>query len=114
MDAIAAIDPGEGERLATRSPDLIGDEAELAAAWIGAGFEEVSAGRIKVARRYRDFGDLWMSLLGGSTPSTLMLTALPADKRETVRQRMQSRFAVASPTAGLEIGAEALVVRGRA
>jgi hypothetical protein len=51
---------------------------------------------------------------GGSTPSTLMLTALPADRRETVRQRMQSRFAFASPTVGLEIGAEALVVRGRA
>jgi SAM-dependent methyltransferase len=114
VDAIAAIDPGEGERLGTRSPDLIGDEAELAAAWIGTGFEDVSTGRIKVARRYRDFSDLWVSLLGGSTPSTLMLTALPADKRETVRQRMQSRFAVASPTAGLEIGAEALVVRGRA
>ena len=114
VDAIAAIDPREGERLATRSPDLIGSEADLAAAWHGAGFLEVTASRIEVIRRYRDFGDLWKSLLGGSTPSTLMLTALPADKRETVRQTMQRRFHGAPPPAGLEIMADALVVRGRA
>jgi ubiquinone/menaquinone biosynthesis C-methylase UbiE len=114
VDAIATIDPGEGKRLATRSPDLVRDEAELAAAWTGAGFEEVSAARIKVVRGYGDFDELWTSLLGGSTPSTLMLAALPTDRREAVRQRMRSRFHVASPTCVLELAAEALVVRGRA
>jgi SAM-dependent methyltransferase len=114
VDAIVAIDPAVGERLATRSSDLFNDEAELAAAWIGAGFEEVSADRIEVVRRYRNFDELWMSLLGGSTPSTLVLSALSSDKREAVRRGMQPRFHAASPTAGLEISAEALVVRGRA
>jgi ubiquinone/menaquinone biosynthesis C-methylase UbiE len=114
VDAIAAIDPGEGERLATKSPDLFSDEAELAAAWTGAGFQEVSATRVDVVRRYGDFDDLWMSLLGGSTPSTLMLAALPEHERDEVRQRMQPRFHVASTTAVLEVAAEALVVRGRA
>ena len=114
VDALAAIDPGAGERLATRSPALFNDEAELAAAWSAAGFHEVSTARIDVVRRYRDFDELWTSLLGGSTPSTLMLAALPAKEQETVRRRMLSRFHVAPPTVGLEIIAEALVVRGQA
>jgi NAD(P)-dependent dehydrogenase (short-subunit alcohol dehydrogenase family) len=82
--------------------------------WIGAGFREVSAARIDVVWRYRSFDELWSSLLGGSTPSTLMLAALPAKEQETVRRRMLSRFHVAPPTVGLEIIAEALVVRGQA
>ena len=113
VDAISTIDSDMGERLATRSPDLISSEAELAAAWSGAGFREVATSRVEVIHQYRDFDELWISLLGGSTPSTLMLSALLADDRETVRQRMQSRFHVADPTSVLEVVAEALVVRGR-
>jgi ubiquinone/menaquinone biosynthesis C-methylase UbiE len=114
VDAIAAIDPDMSERLATRSPTLLNDEAELVAAWTGAGFGDVTAVRVAVVRRYRDFDDLWTSLLGGSTPSTLILAALPANERETVRMRMQARFHVASPGIELAVTAEALMVRGRA
>ena len=114
VDAIAAIDPCQGERLTAKFPALIRDEAEFASAWTNTGFEEVSAARISVVRHYQDFEDLWKSLLGGSTPSTLVLSALPADKRKKVRQRMQSRFHVSSQFPELEIMAEALVVRGRA
>jgi len=114
VDALASIDRDMGERLATRSPDLVGSEAELAGAWRDAGFREVSADRIRVARRYTDFEELWKSLLGGSTPSTLMLTALPAGQRETVRRSMRSRFHITGATAGLDIKAEAIVVRGQA
>jgi ubiquinone/menaquinone biosynthesis C-methylase UbiE len=114
VDALAAIDPGEGERLATRSPALFNDEAELAAAWSAAGFHAVSTRRIDVRRRYRDFDELWTSLLGGSTPSTLMLAALAPSGRDLVHRTMQSRFRAASPGAELEVSAEALAVRGRA
>ena len=113
VDAIAAIDPGAGESLATRSPVLFSDEAELAAAWTLAGFRDVAATRIAVVRTYRDFDDLWTTLLGGSTPSTLILAGLPATERETVRRRMQSRFQAASPHSQVEVIADALMVRGR-
>lgn len=114
VDAIASIDRDMGERVATRSPDLVGSEAELAGAWSSAGFREVSTDRIRVVRRYTDFEELWQSLLGRSTPSTLILTALPADQRETVRRSMRSRFHIAGSAAGLDIVAEALVVKGQA
>jgi SAM-dependent methyltransferase len=114
VDAIAVVDPVAGGRLATRSAALLNDEAELAGAWIAAGFHEVSAARIDVVRRYRDFQDLWTSLLGGSTPSTLVLTSLAATALQTVRQQMRARLRVGSPAGGLEITAEAIAVRGRA
>jgi S1-C subfamily serine protease len=112
VDAIAAFDQDAGVRLATKSRGLLNDKAEFAEASISAGFQEVSAARIKVVRQFRDFDDLLPSLLG-STPSTPMLAALPAHERETVRRRMQSRFAIASSTAQLLVVTEAHVVRSR-
>jgi hypothetical protein len=67
-----------------------------------------------VVRQYLDFDALWTSLLGGSTPSTLMLVALPVQARDAVRLRMQAQFPVARSPAPLAITAEALAVRGRA
>ena len=113
VEALTAIGPG-GQGRTLRSPIPFGDEAELAQAWIEAEHRDVVAARIEVTRRYRDFEDLWLSLLGGSTPSTLMLAGLPEDEREDVRRAMQSRFPAAARQTRIEIVAQALVVRGRA
>jgi hypothetical protein len=43
--------------LTTRSPELFSDDTELASGWIDAGFQQVSAVRIEVRRRYRYFDE---------------------------------------------------------
>ena len=113
VEAMSSVNSAIGTHLATRSVDLIGNETDLASAWTNAIFRDVSAYRIKVTRQYRDFDHLWTSLLAGSTPSTLMLTAMPHADRDLVRQRMQTRFPARS-SSGLEVTAEALAVRGLA
>jgi SAM-dependent methyltransferase len=112
VDAIAAVDPKLGNALAASAPPQIADEAGLARCWSEAGFAEVSAGRIAVARRFRDFDQVWRPLLAGSTPSTLTLAALPAPQRDAVQSIMRRRLA--ETPLGVSVVAEALVVRGRA
>jgi ubiquinone/menaquinone biosynthesis C-methylase UbiE len=112
VDAIAALNPEAAVRLATRSPGLLGHESELSKVWAKAGFEDVSADRIKVERRFRDFDELWLPLLTGSTPSTMTLAALPAEKRVVVRSAMSKRFL--ETQGGFSLISEAFVVRGRA
>ena len=112
VEAIAAVNPDAGIRLATRSPRLFASEAELSHAWTDAGFKEVSAGRIEIVRQFRDFDELWSPLLAGSTPSTLTLAALPEAKRKAVRAAMTKRLG--ERQGGLSLTSEALVVRGRA
>ena len=114
VEAISAINPAAGGQLSGNSRPVFAGESELLEYWIEAGFKSASAGRINVTRTFARFNDLWLPLLAGSTPSTLTLAALPVQQRETVRQRMQLQFHVASPTAPLQVTAEALVVRGRA
>jgi ubiquinone/menaquinone biosynthesis C-methylase UbiE len=112
VDAIYAASPRMGGRLSTRSPGLVGSEAELADVWAAAGLRQVTAARVEVTRRYAGFEELWQSLLGGSTPSTLALGLLSDAERNAVRSRMQDRFQHATYKDGIEIAAEAFVVRG--
>jgi ubiquinone/menaquinone biosynthesis C-methylase UbiE len=114
VDAIASVDPDAGQRLAVRSPRLFADEAALTKAWRDAGLDDVSAGPIAISERYRDFDELWLSLLGGSTPSTMTLASLPLAEREIVRERMRNRLAGTAEPQSFTITATALVVRGAA
>jgi ubiquinone/menaquinone biosynthesis C-methylase UbiE len=112
LDAIAAVEPRADALPSTNSPRRFQNEAELAAAWTEQGLERVCAGRIEVTRVYRDFDELWEPLLTGPTPSTMVLAALPEEKREAVRTAMQLRLA---PRAGLfSLTSEALAVKGTA
>ena len=112
VEALVAI--GAGAHLAIRGLEHFNDEQELAAAWSTAGMHEVSAARIAVARRYGNFDELWASLLGGSTPSTLTLAGLDGARRDAVREMMRTRFAMGMAGSGLTLTAEAIAVRGRA
>ena len=108
VDALATAAPETRELLASRSRPFQSLE-ELAAAWTLEGFSDVSAHRIAVTREFRSFDDLWRPLLTGSTPSTLALSALPADRQSAVRAAMQWRLAGSPGIFG--VTAEALAVR---
>lgn len=112
VDALASLPGGASEQLAVTSSRHFNGEAELAAAWQAAGFSRVSTARLEVRRTYRDFDELWRTLLGGSTPSTLRLAALSGAEQQEVRSRMEQTLRPAQKAKGLELIAEALVVRG--
>jgi ubiquinone/menaquinone biosynthesis C-methylase UbiE len=114
VEALASIEAGPREQLAINSRRHFNDEGELAEAWGSVGFHDVTTARIKVARRYANFDELWVTLLGGSTPSTMILATLPAPRRDAVQRHMQTRFDPSGRGEPLEIVAEALAVRGRA
>lgn len=109
LDAIAGLDP-MANSLSGSSPRRYQEEAELAAAWKEQGFADVSATRIEVTRAYRDFDELWEPLRTGSTPSTMALAALSAEKQNVVRAAMQTRLATGS--GAFSLTAEALAVKG--
>ena len=114
VEALATIGAGSRDQLAVTSRRHFNDEAELVAAWHDTGFSDISAARIRVTRRYRDFDELWLTLLAGSTPSTMVLATLPEPNREAVRRQLQARLDHAGPDGHLELVAAAIAVRGKA
>lgn len=114
VEAITAVAPDVGARLGSGSFRVLEGEADLQRAWTNAGIREVTTGRIRVVREFRDFRQLWWPLLAGSTPSTMTLASLPPEEREAVRSRMTKRFCGASPDVAFIVTAEAMVVRGLA
>jgi ubiquinone/menaquinone biosynthesis C-methylase UbiE len=110
--SITEINPAAGQRIGANSPRVFDDEAELIDWWNRAGFDDVDAGRIAVARDFPDFDFIWRTLLKGPTPSTLTLASLPRAEQEAVYQRMAPSFP-AGAGGTLRISAEALVVKGR-
>lgn len=113
VEAIGAIAPEASARIAN-SPRVFADERELRQHWSDAGFDGIATGRIDVVQEFQDMDELWLPLLNGSTPSTMVLASLPATKRAAVRQLMERRFPRGSSDTPLAVTASALVVRGRA
>ena len=107
VEALVEVAPATALHL--RTSRVFTDETELTLAWREAGFAEVVATRIPVARSFPDFDALWRPLLTGPTPSTMTLSALPAAERQAVRAIMLRRLAPIEPFA---IDAEAISVRG--
>lgn len=114
VEAITAINPPAGRWVSRTSPRAFADEAELHTHWTQAGFGDVATGRIQTTRIFDSFDDLWLPLLTGSTPSTLALAALSVEEQDAIRHGMQIRFDGEASVSGLQVTAQALVVRGRA
>lgn len=114
VQAITAVAPAIGARLGGSSYRVLESEGDLHRAWTAAGFREVTTGRIRVARTFRDFDGLWRPLLAGSTPSTMTLASLPSKERDAVSLMMKEQFCAVSPEVAFTIAAEAMVVRGLA
>jgi SAM-dependent methyltransferase len=79
--------------------------------WRAAGFGRVVEGRIDLEMRFDDIDAIWSALAAGVGPAGAYASALPADRRDALRQRLERRW---SPRRrpGLRFGAALLVVRG--
>lgn len=112
VEAIASIDPTAGARVSSSTPAAFTTLSELSDCWRQAGLTEVRAGRIAVTRTFASFDEIWLPLLSGSTPSTLMLASLPREGRDAIRQKMRLRLDEQSPGVPMSLTAEAFAVVG--
>jgi SAM-dependent methyltransferase len=110
-DAAVALDPGaveldEGVRFPLCAP------APLRALFAGAGLLETTVSEITVRRVFADVDDVWAPFLGGQGPAPGYCAALPADRRDALRDRYVARLPRrADGTVALT--ARAWAVRGR-
>jgi ubiquinone/menaquinone biosynthesis C-methylase UbiE len=109
-EALAAVAPHVEE-----SGSAVGFRslAELEDSWRVAGFEDIETTRLSVTLSYESFSDLWSPILSGSTPTTALIAALPADTREAVGRKLMERFSGALGGSTFSLTAHAFAIRGR-
>ena len=86
-------------------------EAALAAAFEGFGGVETAS--ITVPTVFRDFADYWTPFLGGQGPAPSYLAALPADRRDALRDTLRDRLP-RDADGTIPLTARAWAVRGTA
>ncbi len=87
-----------------------GGEGELAALFTGAGLVDVVDTALPVTVRYRDFAELWDSLLEGVGPAGAYVVSLAPERRETYRDALFGL--VGRPSGDFTLTMTALAVRG--
>ncbi|MBL8482873.1 MAG: class I SAM-dependent methyltransferase [Rhodocyclaceae bacterium] len=110
-DVAAELDPAaaplhEGVRFPLCKP------ARLAAAFTAAGLDQVDTAALDLTARFADFDDFWQPFLGGQGPAPAYAMSLSAERRETLRARLD-HVLPRSAAGGIELAARAWAVRGR-
>jgi SAM-dependent methyltransferase len=82
-----------------------GRPGELAALWQDSGLRDVTDGSLTVSSQYRDFDELWESVLGGAGPVGAHIASLEASRRDAVRDALHVR--VGSPAGPFSMTARA-------
>jgi SAM-dependent methyltransferase len=109
-DAAAAIDPAaraldEGVRFPLCKPE------PLRALFAAAGFDSIESRAIDVPTVFRDFDDYWQPFLGGQGPAPGYCCALPADRRDALRERLRASLPV-DADGRIRLVARAFAARG--
>jgi SAM-dependent methyltransferase len=109
-NAAAQIDSGaqgqdQGERFPLCRPDA------LAAAFAGAGLQQVETAAIEMPMRFVDFDDYWQPFLGGQGPAPAHAMSLPESARNRVRDLVRQRLPM-QPDGTVVLAARAWAVRG--
>lgn len=107
-DAALSIDPAAPDEARTRR---FGKTGELAALFTVAGLRDVQETTLTVTSRYRDFDELWTSLLAGIGPAGAYTVAQSPGDRATLRDALYERLG--GPTGPLTLAAVARAARGR-
>lgn len=109
-DAARELDPDatavdEASRFALCRPE------PLRALWTGAGLAGVTVDPIDVPTVFADFDDYWSPFLGGQGPAPGYAMALPAERRDALRDLLRTRLPVAAD-GSIPLTARAWSVRG--
>ncbi len=83
----------------------------LAAAFAGAGLQQVEVTGIELEMRFADFDDYWQPFLGGQGPAPAHAVSLDEAARERLREALRARLA-RSPGSAIVLAARAWAARG--
>lgn len=107
-NAAVAVDPDAPTEARTLRFGRPGEIVELFEA---AGLVDIAESQLTVSSTYRDFDELWSSLLEGIGPAGAFVLSLPHDRREQLRQYLYER--VGNPDGPFTLGAVARCAIGR-
>jgi glutamate/tyrosine decarboxylase-like PLP-dependent enzyme/SAM-dependent methyltransferase len=110
-DAATALDPAATELDEARRFPLCRPEP-LRTLFATGGLSDVDVEEIVVRTRFADFDDLWGPFLGGQGPAPGYCVALPAERRDALRERLRGTLPTASD-GSITLTARAWAVRGR-
>jgi hypothetical protein len=65
---------------------------ELAAAWRAAGFIDVRDTALHIRMEFSTFDDFWVPLAGRDGPGAEYLAAMPADRRDRLRNLVRDAY----------------------
>ena len=88
-----------------------GRPGEIVELFQGAGLVDISESELTVSSTYRDFGELWSSVLEGIGPAGAFALSLPADRQQELRKGLYER--VGNPDGPFTLGAVARCAIGR-
>src|SRR4051794_2936007 len=108
-DAAVALDPA-ARRLDEGVVMRHCDPGSLGALWARARFGELRPAVLTPSVRYRDFDDLWRSLLGGAGPASAYASALDAPHQAALRHELHRHLG--APSGPFVITARAWAVAG--
>lgn len=100
-DAAREVDPGAPDE----SGRFGGKRGELVSLWREAGLRDVADVPLEVSSEYRDYDELWQSILGGIGPVGVHAVSLDESRRAAVRDALFRRLG--APAGAFTLGARA-------
>jgi SAM-dependent methyltransferase len=97
----------EGKR-----PQRLNQPGQLAAVWHAAGLRSVEERALEISMDFHSFGDYWEPIEKGVGPQGAYVTALPRDRRETLRGALETHLRARGAPGAFSLRAKAHAVRG--
>jgi SAM-dependent methyltransferase len=111
-DTAAAIDEEGDRRRARNFTRPMTRPGELMAAWRAAGFTNIRETALCIRMEFSAFDDFWTPLAGKDGPGAEYLAALPAEKRDRLRDLVRNAYLDGEPDGARSYAAIAWAVAG--
>lgn len=114
FDTAAALDSKAGERRARNYTRPLTRPGELTAAWLDAGFQDVSEALLHMRMEYANFADFWAPYLGRDGPGAEYVGTLSMDERARLEAAVRAAYLDGEPDGPRSYAALAWAVKGKA
>jgi SAM-dependent methyltransferase len=111
-DTAAAFDDEGRKRRAHNYTRPMTRPGELTAAWRAAGFVDVRDTALHIRMEFSTFDDFWVPLAGRDGPGAEYLAAMPADRRDRLRNLVRDAYLDGEPDGRRSYAAIAWAVAG--
>lgn len=111
-DTAAAFDDEGRRRRAHNYTRPMTRPGELAAAWHAAGFTDIRDTELHIRMKFSAFDDFWIPLAGEDGPGAEYLAAMPAERRDRLRDLVRDAYLDGEPDGPRSYAAIAWAVAG--